>query len=57
MNPIAFSTLACPHWQIERVIAKAYEFGDDGIEWRGGSQGHTQPDMPAAKKALLRQKC
>jgi sugar phosphate isomerase/epimerase len=57
MNPITFSTLACPHWQIETVIAKTSEFGYDGIEWRGGPQGHVQPDMPAAKKALLQQRC
>jgi len=57
MNLITFSTLACPNWQIETVIAKASEFGYDGIEWRGGPQGHVQPDMAAAKKALLRQRC
>ena len=57
MNPITFSTLACPDWQIETVIAKTSEFGFDGIEWRGGPQGHVQPDMPAAKKALLQQRC
>jgi sugar phosphate isomerase/epimerase len=57
MNPITFSTLACPHWHIETVIAKASEFGYDGIEWRGGSEGHIQPDMPATKKALLQQRC
>ena len=57
MNPITFSTLACPQWQIERVIAKASEFGYDGVEWRGGSQGHVQPDMPAARKTLLRKGC
>jgi sugar phosphate isomerase/epimerase len=57
MNPITFSTLACPSWQIETIIAKASEFGYAGIEWRGGSQGHVQPDMPAAKKMLLRQRC
>ncbi len=57
MNPITFSTLACPHWQTETVLAKATEYGYDGIEWRGGTDGHVQPDMPAAKKALLRQRC
>ena len=57
MNPITFSTLACPLWQINTVIAKATEYGYDGVEWRGGSQGHVQPDMPAAKKRLLRQRC
>ena len=43
MNPITFSTLACPAWSIEMIIEKASEFGYDGIEWRGGSQGHIQP--------------
>lgn len=57
MNPITFSTLACPNWQIETVIAKTSEFGFDGIEWRGGPQGHVRPDMPASKKALLQQGC
>jgi len=57
MNPITFSTLACPDWQIETVIAKASEFGYDGIEWRGGSQGHVQPDLSTTKKSLLRQQC
>jgi sugar phosphate isomerase/epimerase len=57
MTAIAFSTLACPNWQIESVIAKATEYGYDGIEWRGGSQGHVRLDMPAAKKTLLRQRC
>ena len=53
MNPITFSTLACPHWQAETIIAKAIEFGYDGIEWRGGPQGHVQPEMPGAQKATL----
>jgi sugar phosphate isomerase/epimerase len=57
MNLIAFSTLACPHWQPERIIAKAAEFVYDGIEWRGGPQGHVQPDMPGPRKAQLRQQC
>lgn len=57
MNPITFSTLACPNWQIETVIAKASEYGYDGIEWRGGPQGHIQPGVPAAKMALVRQGC
>ncbi|HLO14253.1 MAG TPA: sugar phosphate isomerase/epimerase family protein [Anaerolineales bacterium] len=57
MNQITFSTLACPNWQIGTVIAKATEYGYDGIEWRGGSQGHVQPYMPAAEKKLLQQRC
>jgi sugar phosphate isomerase/epimerase len=57
MNPITFSTLACPDWQIQTVISKAAEFGYDGIEWRGGSEGHIQPNMSAATRAQLRQSC
>ena len=53
MNPVSFSTLACPDWSIERIIAKASEFGYDGIEWRGGPQGHVQPTMSTARKAVL----
>jgi sugar phosphate isomerase/epimerase len=53
MNPISFSTLACPNWSIETVIAKASDFGYDGIEWRGGPQGHVQPKMWATQKEVL----
>ena len=56
MNPTTFSTLACPEWPIETVIAKAAEFGYDGLEWRGGEQGHVRPTLPADKKAALRQR-
>jgi len=54
MNLVSFSTLACPNWTIDVIIAKASEFGYDGIEWRGGSQGHVQPTMTAVQKAVLR---
>jgi sugar phosphate isomerase/epimerase len=56
MNPVSFSTLACPDWSIETIITKASEFGYDGIEWRGGPQGHVQPTMPAAQKATLQKR-
>ncbi|MDQ3005691.1 MAG: sugar phosphate isomerase/epimerase [Chloroflexota bacterium] len=55
MNPITFSTLACPNWTLETVIAQASKFGYDGIEWRGGPQGHIQPSASAEQKATLRQ--
>lgn len=55
MNPVSFSTLACPNWSIEKIIAKASEFGYDGIEWRGGPQGHVQPTMPTAQKTVLQE--
>ena len=54
MNPVAFSTLACPHWSREKIIVKAVEFGYQGIEWRGGPQGHVQPLMTAKEKKTLR---
>ena len=57
MNPVTFSTLACPSWSIQTVITKACEFGYDGIEWRGGSQGHIQPSTPTEQKKNLRQMC
>jgi sugar phosphate isomerase/epimerase len=53
VNPIAFSTLGCPNWSIETIIGKAVEWGYEGIEWRGGPDGHVQPTMPAAQKAVL----
>jgi len=55
MNPLGFSTLACPGWTIEAIISRAAEFGYEGIEWRGGPQGHVQPTMPSAKIAGLQQ--
>src|SRR5687768_10666625 len=57
MNKVTFSTLACPDWSIETVVAKASEYGYDGIEWRGGRQGHIQPTASAVQKAVLRQMC
>jgi len=54
MNPITFSTLACPNWTVQAVITRASEFGYDGIEWRGGPQGHIQPSTTAEQKANLR---
>jgi sugar phosphate isomerase/epimerase len=57
MNPITFSTLACPRWDIQTTIRQAATYGYNGIEWRGGSAGHVQPNMPAASKASLRQGC
>jgi len=57
MNLLTFSTLACPSWSIKTIITKAGEIGYDGIEWRGGPQGHVQPNMPATEKFLLQQLC
>jgi sugar phosphate isomerase/epimerase len=57
MNLITFSTLACPDWPIELVIAKAKEFGYGGMEWRGGPHGHLQPNLPPTKISAIRQGC
>jgi len=57
MNPITFSTLACPSWSIESIVAKASQLGYDGIEWRGGPQGHVQPGLSKENKSHLRQLC
>jgi len=53
-NPIAFSTLACPEWTNETIVARAGRFGYDGIEWRGGADGHVQPSMPIGERQSLR---
>jgi sugar phosphate isomerase/epimerase len=54
MNPLTFSTLACPNWSIESIITKASQFGYDGLEWRGGSEGHVRPAMSSREKTDLR---
>lgn len=54
-HSITFSTLACPQWSVETVIANAARFGYDGLEWRGGPQGHLQPTASRAERAALRQ--
>jgi sugar phosphate isomerase/epimerase len=51
---ITFSTLACPSWSVATILEKAVEFHYEGIEWRGGPEGHVQPAMPSREKAALR---
>lgn len=53
---LAFSTLACPHWSLQEVIANAQAMGYDGIEWRGGTEGHLQPALPRAERAALQRR-
>ncbi len=53
-NPITFSTLGCPAWSVETVVERAAEFGYQGIEWRGGPDGHINPTLSAAGRARLR---
>ena len=55
MEPlVAFSTLACPAWDIATVLSQATRHGYDGIEWRGGPHGHVQPGLPVSRKTLVR---
>ncbi len=59
MNPvitaITFSTLACPQWSVETVIHNAASYGYNGLEWRGGPQGHINPNSTATERQALRQ--
>ncbi len=56
VNPIVFSTLACPEWPAETVIVRAAEFGYDGVEWRGGDHGHVSPALSPAERQALRRR-
>lgn len=53
---VTFSTLACPAWSPETVVANARSMGYDGIEWRGGESGHVNPDLARGARAELRQR-
>ena len=56
MNPVTFSTLACGEWPAETVIERAAQFGYDGVEWRGGPQGHVSPALSADERQALRRR-
>lgn len=32
---LAFTTLGCPNWDLDTIIAKAVEYGYDGVDFRG----------------------
>lgn len=49
MNPLTFSTVACPDWEIDRVIDVAGEYGYEGVELRTFGAGST---MLASDPAL-----
>lgn len=36
---LSFTTLGCPQWDLETIIARAAEYGFDGVDFRG-LQGH-----------------
>jgi sugar phosphate isomerase/epimerase len=45
---LSFSTLGCPEWSLDQIIAAARESGYDGVEWRG-----YQADMELPKAAIF----
>ncbi len=42
VSPLAFSTVACPTWGIEQVVAAATEYGYQGVELRTFGAGSSQ---------------
>lgn len=55
-NALTFSTLACPEWSVEEVVARASNMGYDGLEWRGGPQGHARPNLTHAERQALKER-
>ncbi len=46
MNPLAFSTLGCPTWDLERIVSAAQEYGYQSLELRGYL---SEMDLPKAE--------
>ena len=55
MNKIAFTTLACPEWDIAAVVSAAVENDYDAIDFRGYLDCVELPDSPAFKGPALRE--
>jgi sugar phosphate isomerase/epimerase len=59
MNPLAFSTLGCPEWDLDRILHAANEYGYAAVELRGYL---AEMDLPlaepftAANRAATRQR-
>ena len=57
-NPLAFSTLGCPAWDIERILWAATEYGYDAVELRGYLADvdltAAAPFLPTARAATRR---
>jgi sugar phosphate isomerase/epimerase len=43
---LAFSTLGCPQWDLDQIIAAARAGGYDGVEWRGYQDEMELPQAP-----------
>lgn len=51
---LAFSTLACPDWRLQRVVAAAVEYGYDGVELRVLEGELLSPSLPADARRAVR---
>lgn len=54
MNKLAFSTLGCPGWSLDRVIAGVREYGYDGVELRLLDEEIIGPDLPQGERERVR---
>ena len=52
-NPLAFSTLGCPTWNLDQILAAAQEYGYDAVELRGYLD---TLDLPLADPFTLQQR-
>jgi sugar phosphate isomerase/epimerase len=51
---LAFSTLGCPDWSIERVVEQAVRLGYGGVEVRLLGSEIVPPDLPADERRRIR---
>ena len=51
---LAFTTLACPSWSLERVAEACREYGYDGVELRLVDGATIEPDLATAERRRIR---
>jgi sugar phosphate isomerase/epimerase len=51
---LSFSTLACPEWSADVIVERCAALGYDGIEWRGGADGHVSTEWSSERRRELR---
>ena len=51
---LSFGTLGCPDWTIDEVVARAAEYGYDGVELRGALGEHIAPEEKPAEKRRIK---
>jgi sugar phosphate isomerase/epimerase len=51
---LAFATLGCPSWTLERMADEARRMGYDGVELRGVSGEHIGADEPVERRLAVR---